>query len=126
MDQQVSPITQSVFNSLLETQTTLLAESEQRWQLARKLLMEIAAQVANEWLDKQQQSGKSLDQIPLDALTAVIRDRVARLAATQSPIKGSTPPDPDLRQKFYRLSEDHSKALTKIAELESEKQNLPT
>lgn len=123
MDQPLNPITKSVFNDLLETQTRLRDEAERRWLTARKFILEIAGDVAGEWLYEKQRSGADLDRIPLDVLTSVIREHVTHLAAQTSsgPVRVA---DPDLRQKYSQLTENYRQAEIRIAEVESENKNL--
>ena len=123
MDQPLSPITKSVFNDLLETQTRLRDDAERRWMSARKLLLEIVGYVASEWLYEKQKAGTDLDCIPLEVLTTVIREHVTRLVV-ESSVTAATVPDPDLRQKYLRLTENFHQTELRIRQLEDEKANL--
>ncbi len=70
MDPSLSPIAKSMFTDLLETQTRLRDEAERKWMAARKIIEDIASQVANDWLDKKQKAHMSVERIPLDVLSA--------------------------------------------------------
>lgn len=123
MDQSLNPITKSVFNDLLETQTRLRDEAERRWLTARKFILEIAGYVAGDWLYEKQVSGTDLDRIPLDVLTGVIRERLTHLTTQTSP-EPVRVADPDLRQKYTQLTENYRLAEMRIAEVERENKNL--
>ena len=73
MDPSLSPITKSMFTDLLETQTRLRDEAERKWMAARKIIEEIASQVANDWLDEKQKTYVNVERIPLDVLASVVR-----------------------------------------------------
>ena len=70
MDPSLSPIAKSMFTDLLETQTRLRDEAERKWMAARKIIEDIASQVANDWLDEKQKAHMSVERIPLDVLSA--------------------------------------------------------
>ena len=123
MDQPLNPITKSVFNDLLETQTRLRDEAEGRWLAARKFILEITGYVASEWMYEKQTSGADLDRIPLETLIGVIREHITHLVMQTSatPVRVS---DPDLRQKYQRLEENFRQAELRITELTGENKNL--
>jgi hypothetical protein len=123
MDQPLNPITKSVFNDLLETQTRLRDEAEGRWLAARRFILEITGYVASEWLYEKQTSGADLDRIPLETLIGVIREHITHLVMQTSatPVRVS---DPDLRQKYQRLEENFRQAELRITELTGENKNL--
>jgi hypothetical protein len=125
MDQPLNPITQSVFNDILEAQTRLRDDAERRWMNARKLVLEIAGYVASEWLHEKQKAGTDLERIPLEDLTLVIREQVTRLVV-ESSAAINTLPDPDLRQKYQRLDENFHRAEHRIRQLEAENVKMTT
>lgn len=123
MDQSLNPITKSVFNDLLETQTRLREEAEERWQAARRFVLEITGYVAADWLYEKQTSGANLDGIPLDTLISVVREHITHLMVhnAAAPIQVV---DSDLHKKYQRLEEKFRQAELQLGTLQVEKQNL--
>ncbi len=114
MDIPISPLTSGVFSGLLETQTRLRDEAERKWQSSREFIHSLARQVAATWLDEKQRAGLEIDQIPLDELQGVVRERI--LALSMQNHASFVAPDSDLVQNL--------KEANRLLQAELEKANL--
>lgn len=114
MDTPISTLTSGVFSGLLETQTRLRDEAERKWQSSREFIHSLARQVAATWLDEKQRAGLEIDQIPLDELQGVVRERI--LALSMQNHASFVAPDSDLVQNL--------KEANRLLQAELEKANL--
>lgn len=122
MDPSISPLTQSIFSNLLDAQTRLHEEAERNRSQAHKYILDIAGQVANDWLAEKQNKGQDLNNIPMENLINVIRERIS-LLLVQSRRKDRSN-DLGLQQRFQNLEENHTLSLARITRLEEENANL--
>ena len=122
MDPSISPLTQSIFSNLLDTQTRLRDEAERNRVQANKYLLDIAGQVASDWLAEKQNKGLDLNQISIEVLIAVIRERISILIRKENRIGDN--PEVASPQRLLNFDEKYRIAESKIKQLEDEKNVL--
>lgn len=108
-------ITINHLRSLLEVQTNLRDQAEQRWRSAQIILIELFNLVAADHVNQLARSGESVEQIPFEVMVGSLKSRIRELNEISSKVQ---------RPQIENAEEVITRALSQVSMMRSEIKKL--